>query len=158
VTHASAADFTPDSATDGALPADPAVGAPAGPYQGNCPCLSGEQYVLCCGRFHRGDAEAPTAEQLMRSRYSAFVVGDAEYLLRTWHPDTRPEELELDPGLQWRRLDIISTVRGGPLDSEGVVEFAAHYRHDGERGVQRETSRFVRKDRRWYYLDALVSG
>lgn len=94
----------------------------------------------------------------MRSRYSAFVVGDADYLLRTWHPDTRPAELELDPGMQWRRLDIISTSRGGPLDSEGVVTFAAHYRHDGERGVQRETSRFVREDRRWYYLDAVVSG
>ncbi|WP_244208345.1 YchJ family protein [Arthrobacter oryzae] len=99
-----------------------------------------------------------TAEQLMRSRYSAFVVGDADYLLRTWHPDTRPAELGLDPGMQWRRLDIISTSRGGPLDSEGVVTFAAHYRHDGERGVQRETSRFVREDRRWYYLDAVVSG
>jgi SEC-C motif domain protein len=130
----------------------------AAPYEGNCPCLSGEQYADCCGRFHRGDAEAPTAEQLMRSRYSAFVVRDAAYLLQTWHPDTRPAEVELDPGVQWRRLDILSTSRGGPLDSEGVVEFAAHYRHDGERGVQRETSRFVRVDRRWYYVDGLEPG
>ncbi|SDP70199.1 SEC-C motif-containing protein [Arthrobacter sp. ok909] len=128
------------------------------PYEGNCPCLSGEQYADCCGRFHRGDAEAPTAEQLMRSRYSAFVVRDEEYLLRTWHPTTRPAELGLDAGMQWRRLDILSTSRGGPLDSEGAVEFAAHYRHDGERGVQRETSRFVREGRRWYYLDGVVSG
>ena len=75
----------------------------------------------------------------MRSRYSAFVVRDAGYLLRTWHPDTRPAELELDSGMQWRRLDILSTSRGGPLDSEGTVEFAAHYRHDGERGLHRET-------------------
>ena len=124
----------------------------------NCPCLSGEQYAQCCGRFHRGDAEAPTAEQLMRSRYSAFVVGDTDYLLRTWHPDTRPPELELDSGMQWRRLDILSTSGGGPLDSEGTVEFAAHFRHDGERGIQRETSRFVRVDRRWYYVDGVVSG
>jgi SEC-C motif-containing protein len=119
-----------------------------------CPCLSGEQYADCCGRFHRGDAEAPTAEQLMRSRYSAFVVRDEDYLLRTWHPDTRPAGLELDPHVQWRRLDILSTSRGGPLDTEGVVEFAAHYRHDGDRGVQHETSRFVRQHRRWYYLGA----
>jgi SEC-C motif-containing protein len=125
------------------------------PFQGNCPCLSGEQYAHCCGRFHRGEAEAPTAEQLMRSRYSAFVVLDAGYLLRTWHPDTRPAELELDPTVLWRRLDIVATRRGGPLDSEGTVEFAAHFRHDGERGVQREASRFVRVDRRWYYLDAV---
>jgi SEC-C motif-containing protein len=127
-------------------------------FQGNCPCLSGEQYADCCGRFHRGEAEAPTAEQLMRSRYSAFVLLDVGYLLRTWHPDTRPAELELDPTVLWRRLDIVSTSRGGPLDSEGTVEFAAHFRHDGERGVQRETSRFVRVDRRWYYLDAAPSA
>jgi SEC-C motif-containing protein len=92
----------------------------------------------------------------MRSRYSAFVVGDAAYLLRTWHPDTRPGELELDPAVEWRRLDIVSTGRGGPLDSEGTVEFKAHFRHDGERGVHHETSRFLRVDRRWYYLDAAV--
>jgi len=123
------------------------------PPPGNCPCLSGEQYADCCGRFHRGDAEAPTAEQLMRSRYSAFVVQDAAYLLRTWHPDTRPAELELDPDMQWRRLDIVSTRRGGPLDSDGIVEFKAYFRHDGERGIHHETSQFLRVDRRWYYLN-----
>lgn len=94
----------------------------------------------------------------MRSRYSAFVVLDAGYLLRTWHPATRPAGLELDPAVLWRRLDIVSTRRGGPLDDEGTVEFAAHFRHEGERGVQRETSRFVRVDRRWYYLDAAPSA
>jgi SEC-C motif-containing protein len=89
----------------------------------------------------------------MRSRYSAFVVQDAAYLLRTWHPDTRPAELDLDPDMQWRRLDIVSTRRGGPLDSEGIVEFKAYFRHDGERGVHHETGRFLRVDRRWYYLN-----
>lgn len=126
-------------------------------FSGNCPCLSGEQYADCCGRFHRGGSAAPTAEQLMRSRYSAFVLRDAAYLLRTWHPDTRPGELELDPATEWRRLDIVSTSRGGPLDSEGTVEFKAHFRHDGERGVHHETSRFLRVDRRWYYFDEAVS-
>ncbi|GAA2142028.1 YchJ family metal-binding protein [Arthrobacter humicola] len=154
MTHAAAADSNPD----GASPANPGGSRAAVPYEGNCPCLSGEQYADCCGRFHRGDAEAPTAEQLMRSRYSAFVVRDEEYLLRTWHPTTRPAALGLDADMQWRRLDILSTSRGGPLDTEGTVEFAAHYRHDGERGVQRETSRFVREGRRWYYLDGVVSG
>jgi len=125
-------------------------------YRGNCPCLSGEQYADCCGRFHRGDAEAPTAEQLMRSRYSAFVMLDAGYLLRTWHPDTRPAGLEPDPAMEWRRLDIVSTHRGGPLDTEGTVEFKAWYRHGGDRGVHHETSRFVREDGRWYYVDALT--
>ena len=120
--------------------------------QENCPCLSGEQYGQCCGRFHRGAAEAATAEQLMRSRYSAFALLDADYLLRTWHPRTAPGELELDPGMQWRRLDILSTSRGGPLDTEGMVEFQAYYRHGSERGVLHEASRFLRENRRWLYL------
>ncbi|CAI3805102.1 YchJ family protein [Pseudarthrobacter sp. MM222] len=133
----------------------PAVPPDRAPFEGNCPCLSGEQYGDCCGRFHRGEAQAPTAEQLMRSRYSAFVVLDAAYLLRTWHPDTRPAELTLDEGIQWRRLDIVSTSRGGPMDREGTVEFKAHFRHDGVRDVHSEASRFLRVDRRWYYLEAL---
>ncbi|MCP2048479.1 UNVERIFIED_ORG: SEC-C motif-containing protein [Paenarthrobacter nicotinovorans] len=123
---------------------------------GACPCLSGEQYDQCCGRFHRGEADAPTAEQLMRSRYSAFVVLDPLYLLRTWHSSTRPASMDLDPDLQWRRLDILGISKGGPLDSSGTVEFAAHYRSDGERGVQRELSRFVREGKRWYYVDGDV--
>jgi SEC-C motif-containing protein len=140
VTHAQADNAEPYGAT----------------YRGNCPCLFGEQYADCCGLFHRGDAEAPTAEQLMRSRYSAFVLRDVGYLLRSWHPDTRPAGVDLDPDMAWRRLDIVSTGRGGPLDSEGTVEFKAWYRHGGERGVHHETSRFVREDRRWYYVDALT--
>jgi SEC-C motif-containing protein len=94
----------------------------------------------------------------MRSRYTAFVVLDAGYLLRTWHPDTRPAGLGLDPEMRWRRLDIVSTARGGPLDTEGTVEFRAHFRHGGERGVHLETSRFQRVDRRWYYLDAVAGA
>lgn len=125
---------------------------------GNCLCLSGEAYADCCGRFHDGRAEAATAEQLMRSRYSAFVLLNAEYLRKTWHPETAPAELELDPAMEWRRLDILSTDRGGPLDSEGTVEFKAHFRDDGERGVHHETSRFVRENRRWYYVDGVLQA
>jgi SEC-C motif-containing protein len=145
--------------TNPAAPA-PEPGRPADTpaFQGNCPCLSGEQYKDCCRRFHRGDAEAPTAEQLMRARYSAFVLLDVPYLLRTWHPDTRPAGLELEPDIQWRRLDIVSTSRGGPLDTEGTVEFKAHFRQDGRTGVQQETSRFLRLNGRWYYLDAVLLG
>ena len=121
-----------------------------------CPCLSGETYGACCGRFHAGYASGTwptTAETLMRSRYSAFVVGAVDYLLATWHPSTRPVELVLDTDTEWRRLDIVRTEAGGPFDERGTVEFAAHFRHDGERGVQRESSRFLREDGRWYYLD-----
>ncbi len=119
-------------------------------------CLSGEQYRLCCGRFHSGGEEAATAEQLMRSRYSAFVLLDGSYLLRTWHPKEAPANLDLDPDLQWRRLDIVSTSRGGPLDVEGTVEFKAWFRHGSERGTHHEVSRFVREDGRWYYVDGKI--
>lgn len=123
------------------------------PHDAPCPCLSGDQYGACCGRFHSGRAQAATAEQLMRSRYSAFALLDAGYLLRTHHPETAPAELELDPDMEWRRLDIVSTTRGGPLDNEGMVEFKAYYRHGPERGILHEASRFVREGRRWYYVD-----
>ncbi|MET0854169.1 MAG: YchJ family protein [Microterricola sp.] len=118
-----------------------------------CPCLSGETYAECCGRLHRGEADAATAEQLMRSRFSAFAVGDVPYLLRSWHSSTRPAELELDVGLRWYRLDIDGSSRGGMLDSAGTVEFTAFYRSDGDRGSQHESSRFVREGGRWVYLD-----
>jgi SEC-C motif-containing protein len=117
-----------------------------------CPCLSGETYPDCCGRFHDGRAQAPTAEQLMRSRYSAFAVRDVDYLGRTWHAATRPDDLELDPGVRWTRLDVLDVRGGGPFDTEGTVEFRAHHRVDGVPGSQREVSRFVREDGRWVYV------
>lgn len=120
-----------------------------------CPCLSGETYGACCGRFHRGGAVAPTAERLMRSRYSAFVTGDVDYLVRTWHPRTRPAELTLDTDIRWFRLDILSTTRGGMLDTEGIVEFDARYRDATGAGSQHETSRFVKERGAWYYVDAV---
>ena len=94
----------------------------------------------------------------MRSRYTAFATGNAPYLLRTWHADTRPDKLELDPGQQWYRLDILDTVRGGPWDNDGVVSFRAHFRHQGVRESVTETSRFVRLGKQWLYLDALSMG
>ena len=119
-----------------------------------CPCGTGLMFGECCARFLDGGANAPTAVQLMRSRYTAYVVGDVDYLLATWHPSTRPATLELDPDIAWRSLEIVRTERGGPLDREGVVEFAARYRADGQPGAQREVSRFVR-DGRWLYVDAI---
>ncbi|TDB78059.1 YchJ family protein [Micromonospora sp. KC723] len=120
-----------------------------------CPCGPGLPYADCCGPLHRGDGTAGTAEALMRSRYSAFAVGDADYLLRSWHPSTRPGRLRLDPAQRWTRLEIVDTERGGLLDSTGTVEFRAHYRQAGRPGTVDERSRFVRADGRWVYLDAL---
>lgn len=86
----------------------------------------------------------------MRSRFSAFAVGDADYLLATWHPSTRPATLDLDPDTRWYRLDILDRTAGGPLDVRGTVEFEAFFRG----GSQRENSYFVREGGRWYYLAA----
>ena len=116
-----------------------------------CPCGLGDDYESCCGRLHSG-AVAPTAELLMRSRFSAFAVGDADYLLRTWHPSGRPSTLRLDPARRWTRLAVLETHDGGLFDTTGTVRFRALYVHDGQRGVLTETSRFVREGRRWLYL------
>lgn len=118
-----------------------------------CPCGLPEPYPACCGRFHDGRADAPTAELLMRSRYSAFAVENADYLLRTWDPATRPRRLRLDPAQEWTRLEILARTGGGPLHVEGTVEFRAHYRHPGGSGVLHEHSRFRREDGRWVYVD-----
>jgi len=118
-----------------------------------CPCLSGLTYGDCCGRLHTGTAIAQTAEQLMRSRFSAFAAGDAGYLLATWHPRSRPGELLLDPDTRWYRLDILATRRGGPFETDGTVEFRAFYRHPNGNGTQHEVSRFAREGGRWLYLD-----
>jgi SEC-C motif domain protein len=107
-------------------------------------------YAACCGRFHAGDP-APTPEVLMRSRYSAFALGDVPYLRRTWHPSTRPRRLTLDPAQRWTGLEVLSTTGGGPLDTTGTVAFVAH----STAGDLHEHSRFVREDGAWLYLDAL---
>ncbi|MYZ08543.1 hypothetical protein GT028_14360 [Streptomyces sp. SID2999] len=114
-----------------------------------CPCGLPGNYADCCGRFHAGDVAAPSAEALMRSRYSAFVVGDVEYLVRTWHPGTRPERLDLDPGMRWTGLEILGTEGGSAFHSTGTVTFRASYRG----GSLHERSRFERVDGAWVYVD-----
>ncbi|MBW4033283.1 MAG: zinc chelation protein SecC [Acidobacteria bacterium] len=93
----------------------------------------------------------------MRSRFSAFARGLDTYLLASWHPQTRPPELELDDGLAWRRLQIVDTVGGGADDATGIVEFRASFREaDGVAGMLHERSRFARVDGRWVYLDGEI--
>lgn len=124
----------------------------------DCPCGSGDGYDACCGALHSGLRPAPTAEALMRSRYSGFAVRDAGYLLATWHTSTRPESLDLDERVTWRRLEVVRTDAGGPWDDSGLVEFVAHYAEPAGRGVLHETSRFVREDGRWLYVDGEVDA
>ena len=118
-----------------------------------CPCTPSAAYAACCQPFHEG-AAAPTAEALMRSRYSAYVLGLRDYLAGTWHPDTRPDQFELDdtPGLRWLGLDVKRHVVGG--DGTAVVEFIARYKPGGAPAVRlHEVSRFERVDGRWLYVD-----
>jgi len=93
----------------------------------------------------------------MRSRYTAFAVGDEAYLLRTWHPRTRPDGVELDPGTRWTRLEVLRSLRGGGDEEEGLVEFVATWAGSagGRSGGGRlhERSRFERRAGRWFYVD-----
>ena len=92
----------------------------------------------------------------MRSRYSAYAVRDAAYLLRTWSADTRPSRLEFDVQLRWTGLDVVSVTGGSAFHTEGTVEFRADYVADGRPGQLHENSRFIRDDGRWVYHDALA--
>lgn len=125
-----------------------------------CPCGSHTAYGDCCGRWHEGPLhlQAPTAEALMRSRYSAFVLARGDYLLATWHPDTRPAHApDFDPGLRWLGLEVRRHKSTGVDTAE--VEFVARSKFAGRAHRLHETSRFVRDDGRWYYLDGdLHSG
>lgn len=94
----------------------------------------------------------------MRSRFTAFAIGDARHLLRTWHPSTRPDRLDLDDDIRWQRLDILDHQLGGPFDDRGIVEFEAFYRDAGGRGALRERSSFVREDRLWLYVDGIIGN
>ncbi len=91
----------------------------------------------------------------MRSRYSAFVVHDAAYLLRTWHSTTRPPELDFDPDIRWTGLEILATTGGSAFHNDGTVEFRAQYEAHGHTDAQTELSRFVRENGAWVYLDAV---
>ncbi|TXK60726.1 YchJ family protein [Alkalisalibacterium limincola] len=120
-----------------------------------CPCGSSRVLAECCGPLHAGTA-APDAEALMRSRYSAYVLKDRDYLLMTWHPDTRPESLELEdpPGqrTRWLGLSIRHHRHTGADLAE--VEFIARFRVGGAPAARiHERSRFQRLGGRWYYLD-----
>jgi SEC-C motif domain protein len=115
-----------------------------------CPCESGKTYEQCCGRAHNGRPPA-TAEELMRSRYSAFVLDKPDYLLRSWHPDTRPRRIDPERGLRWTGLRVLGTSGGSMFETEGEVEFRARYRVRGRPGELHERSRFVRLDGAWVY-------
>lgn len=123
-----------------------------------CPCGSGRELAACCGPWHLGLALGrypDTPEALMRSRYSAYVLGLIDYLLATWHPSTAPGELELQP-VKWLGLEVRHSAASGDA---GVVEFVARCRNSLGRAERlHELSRFVREGGRWYYIDGEFLG
>lgn len=123
----------------------------------SCHCGNALPYSTCCGRYHAGPEhlQAPHAEALMRSRYSAYVLGLHDYLLATWHASTRPAELEPDPpGMKWLGLEV---KRAGQQDADHAsVEFVARSKLGGRAHRLHEVSRFVREDGQWFYVDGDV--
>lgn len=127
----------------------------------SCPCGSGRSYDTCCEPFITGAALPPTAEALMRSRYSAFTVHAIDYLEQTLAPDrknpfNRAETEKWSNESEWQGLDILGVEAGGPDDQEGRVAFRARFHFDGKDEVHLELSRFRRIDGRWLYVDGDV--
>ena len=114
-----------------------------------CPCGSGHSLAVCCGPFLAGEAAAPSAEALMRSRYTAFCRRQWDYLARTQEApfETGGEEAS------WLGLEVLAVTGGGEEDDAGTVEFAARYRLGGVEGRLHEISRFRREDGLWLYVD-----
>lgn len=124
----------------------------------NCHCDSGKPYTNCCGLYHEG-AVAPNALALMRSRYSAYVLGLEAYLLATWHPDTRPKSLHLsdaDKQMVWQGLSVESTEQVSVTGA--LVTFVARYKDlalAGRAVRLEEKSVFQRIDQQWFYVEAI---
>ena len=120
-----------------------------------CPCESGKPYALCCEPCHQG-APAANAEALMRSRYTAYVLGLTQYLLGSWHPDTRPSSLNLneDIATKWLGLSIKRFEQAS--ETSAIVEFVARYKVGGQKAERlHEVSQFQLIDR-WYYVSGEI--
>jgi SEC-C motif domain protein len=119
----------------------------------DCPCESGREYSDCCKPVLKGEVLPATAEALMRSRYTAYVREDADYLRRTWDPDNCPPDLTFNPGQRWLGLKIINCDGGGANDESGTVEFVARFKLVDRGHRLHELSRFQRIDGLWRYMD-----
>ena len=118
-----------------------------------CPCGSGNRYMDCCQSYVEQTIDAPTAEALMRSRYTAFVLLNEDYLRYSWHPDSCPKNIRLNENTNWLGLKILDTKAGGLSDRTGDVEFVTRSKIAGKAQRLHERSRFIRERNRWYYTD-----
>ncbi|CAG37259.1 YchJ family protein [Desulfotalea psychrophila] len=122
--------------------------------ESTCPCGSEEPFGKCCLRIINNHSLAKTAEELMRSRYTAFVIKDNGYILKTWSKKTRPRKLQEDINpIQWIDLIIENTSKGLAEDTTGEVEFTVHFLEGKEFCVLHEKSRFRKSKNLWYYID-----
>jgi len=123
-----------------------------------CPCGSGLKYSKCCGQYLKQGRNPLTAESLMRSRYTAYVLKDEAYLLNCWHTTTRPSQLDLEKDFtDWLNLEILMCEAGKEYDNKGKVEFIANFKLENTRQQIHEVSRFIKENERWFYLDGEIS-
>lgn len=122
-----------------------------------CYCGNKETYTACCEVFHLNKGKAKTAEQLMRSRYSAFVLANGDYLMQTHHSSTRPIQekkaiVKWSKSVDWIKLEVLETTKGLENDEEGTVTFNAYFYERGSTELIHEKSAFLKEDDTWYYL------
>ncbi|WP_299253118.1 YchJ family metal-binding protein [uncultured Aquimarina sp.] len=122
-----------------------------------CYCGRSQTYDTCCGSIHKEMTQALSAEDLMRSRYSAFVLANGDYLMKSHHRSTRPIKekksiINWAKSVKWIKLEILDKTKGLEFDEEGTVAFKAFYFENGALEVIHENSRFVKEDGRWVYL------
>lgn len=124
-----------------------------------CLCGSTLAYQNCCKLYHTGEKLPATAEQLMRSRFTAYAMHNGEYLQATWEANKRPKRIDFSKEtVQWLRLEIIQVKKGTVKDDKGIVEFNAFYVLAGQEAVMNEISRFKKIANRWFYVDGMVKS
>lgn len=125
----------------------------------DCPCGSGKSLAKCCEPYLKGETKAPTAEALLRSRYTAFTRADIDYIARSHHHSTRqqldiPGTTQWAKSAEWQRLEILQVNNGGERDPEGEIEFKAYYRIKDKDCVLHELAQFTQKQGEWLYVDS----
>lgn len=129
----------------------------------NCPCQSGNDYSSCCEPLLNGSQQARTSEDLMRSRYTAYVKENIDYVDKTHHPKygqdfDKEEALKWAQDSDWQGLEIIKTERGSENDGIGTVEFRALYKNNGKDAVHHEVANFKKVDNQWFYTEGSIVG
>ena len=122
-----------------------------------CPCGRNQSYTECCGIIHKNQAAARTAEDLMRSRYTAFTSANGDYLMQSHHAKTRKisdkrEIVDWAKSVQWLKLEVIDQSKGLAFDTDGTVEFKAIFMERGQIQAIHENSSFVKENGTWFYM------